>query len=79
MPVAQVIFIVIIGYVAVGVVFALAFVTIGVGRTDPIARASGISFRILIIPGVAALWPVLALKWVRARPGTAAGEPGAGT
>ena len=52
-------------YLAIGIVFAAGFVTIGVGRLDPAARATPLSFRAIILPGAAALWPVLALKLAR--------------
>jgi hypothetical protein len=52
-------------YAAAGVLFAVAFVTSGVGRIDPVAVGAGIGFRVLILPGVAALWPVMLLIWVR--------------
>ncbi len=50
-------------YAAVGVLFALAFVTVGVNRIDPAASASKPGFRVMIFPGVAALWPLLLLRW----------------
>ena len=50
-------------YLLVGVVFALAFVGWGVGRIDPDARTGTWGFRVLIFPGVVALWPVLARRW----------------
>lgn len=50
-------------YGLAGALFALWFVVSAVGRFDPAARGSGIAFRVLIFPGVAALWPVLLRKW----------------
>jgi hypothetical protein len=54
-------------YALAGTVFALAFVTVGVGKLDPAARGTSWRFRALILPGSAALWPVLAVKWARAK------------
>lgn len=54
------------GYAAVGLLFGLAFVTIGVARLDPAARGTSVGFRLLILPGSAALWPFLLLKWLSA-------------
>jgi hypothetical protein len=54
------------GYTAAGTAFALAFVTAGVGRLDPSARGAPLGFRLLILPGAGALWPLLAVKWIRA-------------
>lgn len=54
-------------YAASGLIFAAAFLTAGIGRVDPASRGSGIGFRLIILPGVAALWPVLLTRWIRAR------------
>jgi hypothetical protein len=52
-------------YLALGSVFSLAFVVFGAGRIDPAARGAGWGFRLLVSPGVAALWPLLAWRWAR--------------
>ncbi|MGH9372534.1 MAG: hypothetical protein ACRD15_13470 [Vicinamibacterales bacterium] len=52
-------------YVAAGVVFAVAFVAWGVSRVDPVAREATIGFRLIILPGAIALWPLLAARWMR--------------
>lgn len=51
-------------YVAIGLVFALAFAWRGAGKIDPIAKEGSWGFRILIIPASAALWPLLARRWL---------------
>ena len=51
-------------YALVGLVFALAFAVRGVGRIDPMAQSGSWGFRVLIIPASAALWPLLALRWL---------------
>lgn len=56
----------IIGYAAIGLVFGLAFVSRGVDRVDPGAAGAGLGFRLLILPGSAALWPLLLQRWRRA-------------
>ena len=52
-------------YLGLGLLFALAFVTRGVSKVDPAARGATTGFRVLIVPGVAALWPLLAWRWAR--------------
>lgn len=52
-------------YVAAGVLFALAFAAWGVSRIDPVAHGCTAGFRLIILPGATALWPVLALRWAR--------------
>lgn len=51
-------------YVAIGLVFALAFAWRGAGKIDPMAKEGTWGFRILIIPASAALWPLLARRWL---------------
>jgi len=51
-------------YALLGVVFALAFVTIGVKRIDSQAKGSGAAFRLLIFPGSVAFWPFLLRRWI---------------
>ncbi len=55
------------GYLALGTVFASAFVARGVSRIDPAAAGMPWSARLLIFPGVAALWPLMLVKWWRQR------------
>ncbi|HEX9002778.1 MAG TPA: hypothetical protein VGB07_22920 [Blastocatellia bacterium] len=52
-------------YAAVGVLFAIAFIAFGAGRIDAAAKGSPLAFRLLILPGAAALWPVLLKRWLR--------------
>jgi hypothetical protein len=52
------------GYAMLGLVFALAFVSRGVAAIDPGARAMPWPARLLIVPGVAALWPLMLWKWL---------------
>lgn len=51
-------------YLAVGLLFSVPFVLTGVGRVDPHAAQATWGFRILIIPGTAFLWPLLAWRWL---------------
>ena len=52
-------------YLAVGVLFALPFAFVGVQRIDPDATGAGIGFRLVILPGVVMLWPLMARRWLR--------------
>ncbi len=51
-------------YAAVGIVTALAFVSLGITRVQPAAVSLGA--RILIVPGAAALWPYVLIRWLKA-------------
>jgi hypothetical protein len=52
-------------YMTLGVVFAIAFVCVGVKRIDSQAVGTGLGFRILIFPGSVAFWPLLLRRSVR--------------
>jgi hypothetical protein len=54
-------------YVLVGLLFAVPFVLRGVHRIDPVARESTLGFRLIILPGAVALWPLLAVRWSRSQ------------
>lgn len=56
-------------YAALGIVFAVAFVSRGVSRVDHAADHAPWSFRLIILPGVAALWPLLLVRWLGAGKG----------
>lgn len=58
-------------YLLVGVVFSIAFLVRGVRAIDPVAAESSLPVRLIWAPGAAALWPVLALKWLRSDGGVA--------
>jgi len=51
-------------YAALGLVFAVAFVTIGVKRIDSQAKGSSVGFCILLFPGSIAFWPLLLRRWI---------------
>lgn len=52
-------------YALVGLLFAPLFVFVRASRIDPDAKAGSLPFRLLILPGAAALWPLLAIDWLR--------------
>ena len=54
-------------YAVAGAVFAFAFVIWGVQRVDRAAKGAPLGFRLLILPGSMALWPLLLGRWMRAR------------
>jgi hypothetical protein len=58
-------------YAAVGAVFAGYLLLRGLRRFDPAAAHAGWGFKLLILPGTIALWPLL---WRRLRAGGPAEE-----
>ena len=55
-------------YAALGIAFAVPFAIRGVGRIDEAAKEGSKGFRVLIVPGVAALWPLFFRRWLRSLP-----------
>jgi hypothetical protein len=51
-------------YLFAGLVFAIPFISKGVGKIDEGAANSGRGFRLIIIPGTIVFWPVLLKKWM---------------
>ena len=56
-------------YLALGGVFAVVFLTKGLRQLDHATHDAGKVFRLLITPGIVALWPWLVVKWRRAASG----------
>jgi hypothetical protein len=55
-------------YALAGATFAVSFAAFGVTRLDPAARGATLGFRLLILPGASALWPLLLRRWLRGDP-----------
>jgi len=51
-----------LAYSILGLTFAIPFVLFWSGRLDPAAKAGTLGFRLAILPGTIAMWPLLALK-----------------
>jgi hypothetical protein len=64
--VAEVILFIGLAYILCGLAVGLPFVLRGVDRVDEAARGAPIGFRLLILPGTVALWPLMVTKWMRA-------------
>lgn len=56
-----------VAYLLCGLVFAIFFVTKVVTVVDEGAKGTGIGFRIIILPAVILLWPLLLKKWLKKR------------
>ncbi len=55
-------------YALTGVGFALLFLPRGVTRLDPRVASAPKTLRLLILPGVVALWPLFAWRWITGAP-----------
>jgi hypothetical protein len=51
------------GYAIAGVVFAAMFLTRGIAQVDPRVVGAPWTLRLLILPGIVALWPLFARRW----------------
>jgi hypothetical protein len=51
-------------YAVIGVAFALMFLPRGVTRLDPRVAAAPKTLRLLILPGIVALWPLFTRRWI---------------
>jgi hypothetical protein len=54
-------------YCLAGLIFAAVFVSFGIQQVDRAAEHAPIGFRLIVLPGVAALWPILLGRWWRTR------------
>ena len=62
--IANVLVLLFLVYAGFGLVFAFPFVFRGVNRIDRVALGSTWGFRLIILPGVVVLWPLLLRRWV---------------
>lgn len=71
MPVeaANAVLLAVLAYAATGLVVGVAFAARGVATADHAARGAPWSFRLLILPGAAALWPLVLVRWLGASKG----------
>ena len=54
-------------YVAIGSILAGPFLIFGIGRVDHAAKGTPWTFRVLVLPGVIALWPLMLRRWLSPR------------
>ncbi len=71
---ANLLFVALAAYAAVGVVVGLALHAGGLRRIDPAVSRAGWWFRALITPGLVALWPWMLSRWRRSATGPAPGS-----
>jgi len=64
MRIAELVVMLFEGYALAGTLFGLLFIPRAAARMDPGLTHAPMAVRLLILPGVIALWPLLALRWV---------------
>jgi len=58
------VFLILLGaYLTCGLAFAIPFALVGVKKIDPHAAHGSWGFRLLVIPGTMAFWPLLLWRW----------------
>ncbi len=77
MDIASVILLGLAAYTAIGVIVGIAFALKGVQVVDHAARGAGgpWHFRLVVLPGAAALWPLVLVWWVRSTRGGGSDHP----
>lgn len=70
---ANFLFVALAAYAGVGIVVAVALHAGGLRRIDPAVSGAGWWFRVLITPGLMALWPWMIARWRRSASGPAPG------
>ncbi len=51
-------------YLLMGLLFAVPFAFFGARAFDPSAVQGTLGFKLIIIPGAALLWPLMAKRWI---------------
>lgn len=54
-------------YLIAGLTFSICFLSLGITRVDKDAEGTGWVFRLLLIPGMCALWPLFLFKWIHVK------------
>jgi len=62
---ATTILLILAAYAGLGLSIGLVFLLFGAVRIDPGVRGAPLLFRLILLPGAAALWPVVLIKWLR--------------
>lgn len=65
MSLPDVLLLILASYLGLGLLFSIPFLIVGVGKIDPTASKGSWGFRIMILPGSIALWPLLISRWIR--------------
>lgn len=53
------------GYIVVGIILASILSFTQIHKIDPAARRASLGFRLIVLPGLAMLWPLIVLRVVR--------------
>jgi hypothetical protein len=65
---AQLVWLTLAAYAAVGVLVAIGLMLGGLRRVDATAAAAAWYVKVLLVPGIVALWPIMARRLMGRRP-----------
>ena len=54
-------------YLVIGLIFAIPFILFLIQRVDPSAQGSTWGFKLLALPGISLLWPLMLSRLIRGR------------
>ncbi len=63
--IAQLIIMIMKGYLLCGLIFAIPFLVFGIHRVDPAAKNVTLAFRLMVLPGITLFWPLLLTRLLR--------------
>lgn len=52
-------------YLLLGLIFGLFFLVKGIHKIDETASDASLGFKLIILPGITLLWPIMFFKWSR--------------
>ncbi len=64
---AEMVWTVVAVYLAAGVIIGAPFMAFGLARLDYAAKGASRGFRLVVAPGVIALWPFILVRWLSGR------------
>lgn len=63
--VAQLVILIVKGYLMCGLIFSIPFLFLGIQRVDPSAKNSTLLFKVVVLPGVTLFWPLMLTRLLR--------------
>jgi len=64
--IASIFLLLLAAYLALGLLFAIPFLWVGIKKVDHSAANPSFALRLILLPGTIAFWPILLTKWIKA-------------
>jgi len=65
--IAQLVIVIVKGYLMCGLAFAIPFLLFGIHRVDHSAKDSTMPFKLMVLPGTMLFWPLLLTRLIRGK------------